>query len=339
MSKIIAIVGATGNQGSSVVNTFLSSPESWTVRALTRDPSSAAAQALAAKGCQVLRIDLEDPATLEDAFRGVHAIFLNTDFWIPYVKVLREGKHSKEEASNIAFETEVRHAKNATDAAVRVASDTLERLVYSALGPMKDASRGKFPHCQHWNTKAVAADYIEAALPDKASFIYPGAYSTNTFLFPQRYPHLQSEVTEKGLPEYTLLIPGPATTRFPIIREAESTGLFVRALIEEEEAGLKLLAYDCDVEFSQALEDWKAVTGTDARFLEVSEEQMHRDTGLPYEVLDGPAFLAEYDFMEGVKGNVVRPHQLRNKVPVKTYREILAARPLKELLEIEHIKF
>lgn len=333
-SKIIAVVGATGNQGSSVVETFLQSP-SWTVRAITRDPPSPAAQALASKGCEVVRADLEDPESLEEAFRGAHAIFLNTDFWIPYIKAISSGAYSREEASKVAFDTEVRHAKNATDVAVRVGGDTLERFVYSALGPMKDASGGKYPHCQHWNTKAVAADYIEAALPDKASFIYPGAYSTNSFLVPQKYPHLQA----KGLPEYTLLVPGPATTRFPVIREAQSMGPFVRALVEEEEPGLKLLAYDCDVAFSQALEDWKAVTGKDARFLQVSEEEMHRDTGLPYEVLDGPAFLAEYDFMAGVKGKVIRPHELKNKVPVKTYREILVARSMKDLLESAHPKF
>lgn len=332
--KIIAVVGATGNQGSSVVNTFLQTPN-WTVRALTRNTSSPAAQALASKGCEVVRADLEDPASLEDAFRGVHAIFLNTDFWIPYIKAVHSGSYSREEASRVAFDTEVRHAKNATDAAVRVASDTLERLVYSALGPMKDASGGKFPHCQHWNTKALAADYIEAALPGKASFIYPGAYSTNAFLLPQKYPHLQAE----GVPEYTLLVPGPDTTRFPIIREAESMGPFVRPLIEEEDPGVKLLAYDCDVPFSQALEDWKAVTGKDVRFLQVTEEEMHRDTGLPYEVLDGPAFLAEYDFMAGVKGRVIRPEDLKSRVPVKTYREILEARPLKDLLESVHPKF
>lgn len=333
-SKIIAVVGATGIQGSSVVNTFLQSP-GWTVRALTRDPSSSAAQALASKGCQVLRADLEDPSSLDEAFRGAHAIFLNTDFWIPYVEAIRTGKHSIEESSVVAFDTEVRHAKNATDSVVRVAGDTLERLVYSALGPQKDVSGGRFSQGHHWNTKAVAANYIEAALPGKASFIYLGAYSTNTFLLPQKYPHLQAE----GVPEYTLLVPAFSTTRLPVIRESESTGLFVRALVEEEEPGLKLMAYDCDVEFGQALEDWNAITGRDARFLQVSEEQMHKDTGLPYEVLDGPAFLAEYDYMAGVQGKVVRPSDLKSQQPVKMFREILEARPMKELLESKHRKF
>lgn len=332
--KIIAVVGATGNQGRSVANTFLQSP-SWTVRALTRNPSSPAAQALAVKGCEVVRAELDDPSSLEDAFRGAHAIFLNTDFWIPYVKALGSGT-PREEASRVAFDTEVRHAKNATDAAVRVAGDTLERLVYSALGPMSKASGGKYPHCLHWETKAVAADYVEAAFPDKASFLYPGAYSTNTFLFPQKYAHLPGG---DGVPEYTLLVPAPITAKFPVIREDQSTGPFVRALVEDEEPGLKLLGYDCDVEFGQALEDWKAVTGKDARFLQVTEEQMHRDVGLPFETLDGPAFLGEFDFMAGVEGKVIRPDGLKNKVPVKTYREILEARSIEELVEAQHPKF
>lgn len=44
--NIIAIVGATGKQGGSVARTFLSEDlfPNWTVRCLTRDPSSEAAR-------------------------------------------------------------------------------------------------------------------------------------------------------------------------------------------------------------------------------------------------------------------------------------------------------
>ena len=47
--KIIVVVGATGKQGGSVVDTFLGL-SNWHVRAMTRDPSSGAAQALGTKG-------------------------------------------------------------------------------------------------------------------------------------------------------------------------------------------------------------------------------------------------------------------------------------------------
>jgi uncharacterized protein YbjT (DUF2867 family) len=47
--KLIVILGATGNQGGSVAEVFLQEPE-WRVRAVTRNPASAKAQALAARG-------------------------------------------------------------------------------------------------------------------------------------------------------------------------------------------------------------------------------------------------------------------------------------------------
>lgn len=78
--KTIAVVGATGNQGSSVANTFLALPH-WHVRALTRTPSSDASRSLAARGVEVVRGDLADPASLVEAFENAHAIFLNTEFW------------------------------------------------------------------------------------------------------------------------------------------------------------------------------------------------------------------------------------------------------------------
>jgi hypothetical protein len=329
--KIIAVVGATGNQGSSVAHTFLQFPSTWTVRALTRNPSSANAQALAQKGCEVVRADLEDPESLKAAFAGVHAIFLNTDFWLPYAKATSSGKYSREEASKVAFDTEVMHATNAANAAAVAAKDTLERLVYSALGPMKKASGGKYPHCGHWDAKAAAADYIEKEVPalhGKVSFIYPTVYSTNSFLYPKRYPHLGGD---EG--KYTLLLPAPVTTRFQVFRERDITGPFVRCLIEDEEPGLKLMAYECEVDMNQAVEEWQAVTGKTASFVETTEAEMHESTGLPFEVLDGPSFLGEFDYMAGVEGKVVHPSDLKNPVAGKSYREILQGRRMEDLLD------
>ncbi|KAF7587229.1 hypothetical protein BBP40_007542 [Aspergillus hancockii] len=73
-SKLIVIIGATGNQGGSVANVFLEEP-GWTVRALTRNTSSIKSQALAARGAAVVQADIDTPATLLAAFEGANAIF------------------------------------------------------------------------------------------------------------------------------------------------------------------------------------------------------------------------------------------------------------------------
>ncbi|WP_433469819.1 NmrA/HSCARG family protein [Spirillospora sp. CA-128828] len=80
-NKIIAVVGATGAQGGSLVEAILEHPESGlTVRALTRNPDSEKAKALASRGIEVVRGDAEDPASLQAAFAGAYGAFLVTNF-------------------------------------------------------------------------------------------------------------------------------------------------------------------------------------------------------------------------------------------------------------------
>lgn len=57
--KIITVFGATGAQGGSVVNIFLSDPrlkEEWAVRGVTRDTTKESSKALAAKGVEVVSV-------------------------------------------------------------------------------------------------------------------------------------------------------------------------------------------------------------------------------------------------------------------------------------------
>ncbi|KAI1145101.1 NAD(P)-binding protein [Nemania diffusa] len=319
--KIIAVIGATGRQGSSVARTFSALPN-WHVRAITRQPSSEKATQLADLGCELLQADLTDVASLSRAFEGAHAIFLNTDFWAAFRASALAGD-DPEKSSKIGFETEVQHGKNAIQAALGV--PTLERLVYSALGPMNAASNGKYPTSYHWETKAAIVDYIEKEQPDldkKTSFIYLGAYATNALLAPKPDP-------SSG--EYKVFVPCNGGTRFPILDEANSTGVFVRALVEDEAPGTKLLAYDSYLAMDEAVEVWSRVTGKPAKLVSLTLEQMHKLTGLPYEVLWAPVYLEEYGYMAGIS-HFVEPPQLKNKVVTPSYEDWLRTRDMDELL-------
>jgi len=80
--KIIAVVGATGAQGGGLVRAIMGDTGGeFTARALTRNPSSDKAKALAALGAEVVAADLDDPASLERAFAGAHGAFCLTNFW------------------------------------------------------------------------------------------------------------------------------------------------------------------------------------------------------------------------------------------------------------------
>jgi uncharacterized protein YbjT (DUF2867 family) len=80
--KIIAVVGATGAQGGGLVRAILADRNGeFRVRALTRNPDSDKARALAAAGAELVRADLDDQASLERAFAGAHGDFALTNFW------------------------------------------------------------------------------------------------------------------------------------------------------------------------------------------------------------------------------------------------------------------
>ncbi|ORY69954.1 uncharacterized protein BCR38DRAFT_471354 [Pseudomassariella vexata] len=70
------MVGTTGNQGSSVVNTSLKLSY-WHVRASTRDPFSETSKSLTAQGKEVIYADLAEIASLVNVFEGANTIILD----------------------------------------------------------------------------------------------------------------------------------------------------------------------------------------------------------------------------------------------------------------------
>ena len=80
--KIIAVVGATGAQGGGLVRAILNDPSSgFAVRALTRNVDSVKARELAKLGAEVVAADVDNPASLKEAFRGAYGAFCVTFYW------------------------------------------------------------------------------------------------------------------------------------------------------------------------------------------------------------------------------------------------------------------
>ncbi|WP_394618046.1 NmrA/HSCARG family protein [Lentzea sp. JNUCC 0626] len=78
--KIIAVVGATGEQGGAVARALLGDGE-FAVRALSRSTESAAARKLAELGAEVVQADLYDVESLRKAFDGAYGAYLVTPFF------------------------------------------------------------------------------------------------------------------------------------------------------------------------------------------------------------------------------------------------------------------
>jgi uncharacterized protein YbjT (DUF2867 family) len=107
--KLIAVVGATGAQGGGLAGAILADPDGgFDVRAITRDPSSDNAKALADRGVEVVKADIDDEASVEAAFEGAYGAYCVTNFWEHF-----NGDLEIEQAANMARaakSTGIKHA-------------------------------------------------------------------------------------------------------------------------------------------------------------------------------------------------------------------------------------
>jgi uncharacterized protein YbjT (DUF2867 family) len=96
--KVIAVIGATGAQGGGLVRAILADLNGgFACRAITRDPSKDQAKALAGKGADVVRADLDDVDSLKEAFAGAYGAYCVTNFWEHF-----SGEKEKTQAKNMA---------------------------------------------------------------------------------------------------------------------------------------------------------------------------------------------------------------------------------------------
>lgn len=79
-APLVVVLGATGAQGGAVARALLAGGR-FAVRALTRRPHGAPAQALRQAGAEVVHADLDEPATLRGAFAGAMGLFACTSHW------------------------------------------------------------------------------------------------------------------------------------------------------------------------------------------------------------------------------------------------------------------
>jgi uncharacterized protein YbjT (DUF2867 family) len=81
MARLIAVTGATGNQGGSVAKLLLQYPTEYRVRAITRDANSSASKVLKELGAEIVEADLTKPDSLPQAVEGCWGVFGVTNFY------------------------------------------------------------------------------------------------------------------------------------------------------------------------------------------------------------------------------------------------------------------
>ncbi|KAI1512229.1 NmrA multi-domain protein [Pyrenophora tritici-repentis] len=228
MTKTIAVVGVTGNQGSSVARVFLNEP-GWKVRGITRDPSKSSATKMSSQGVEVLAGDLDDLESLKKAFQGANVIFGTTDFWghMSDPATHKLAAEQKRTPNEVAFDREVSQAKNIIDAAAATV-DTVDRFVLSTLSDTRRWSNGALMQNYHFDAKAEAVYYLKATYPklmEKTSPLMLGYYANNWKSF-SRAPKKQEDGS------FVVSLPIGGDSKIPMTDAAADTGHFTKGLVE-----------------------------------------------------------------------------------------------------------
>ncbi|CAG5178344.1 uncharacterized protein ALTATR162_LOCUS8653 [Alternaria atra] len=283
MSKLVVVVGITGNQGGSVADAFLSD-SSWRIRAITRDPSKPSAKEWASRGVELVQGDMDDVASLTKAFTGATAIFAMTDYWFPLSdpKVRAEAEQKGMPPNQLCAELETQRAKNlARAAAAPEVQKTLERYVYSSLPHCSLLSGGKYTKIWHFDSKAVAEKWIredpemqKAGLSAKASFVHVGLYTDNW-----TRSTLEICKAKEGDGYYHLDITD-GRAKQPFVWTRRDTGPLVKKLVEDLQPGTRLVAMSESATYREFMAKWAKVGGKtlagDGGIKQLSEEE-YRD--------------------------------------------------------------
>jgi len=136
--KLIAVIGATGQQGGAVVRALQASGR-FKVRALTRDPGKHPKL-----GDEVVLADFNRPETLEAAFAGAHGVFLMTNAW----------------------EADANELRQATAAVSAAKAAGVQHVIWSTLPDVEAISHGQF-HVPHFTGKAKVERLVS-----EAGFVY-----------------------------------------------------------------------------------------------------------------------------------------------------------------------
>ena len=172
MSKIIAVTGATGAQGGGLIRALLADRDcGFTARAITRNPESLAARALADQGVEVVRADLDDETSLTRAFAGAHGVFCMTNFW-EHFSPQRE-KAQARNLANAARDAEVAHAIWSTLEDVRAYVPLHDDRMPTLMGAYK---------VPHFDAKAEANQFFaDSGVP--TTYLYTAFYWENLINF------------------------------------------------------------------------------------------------------------------------------------------------------------
>ena len=243
---LIAVVGATGQQGGSVVRHLVHS-QLYRVRAITRKPSSPAAVALAEAGVEVVRANVDVTAELSVAFAGAYAVFAVTNHWDADMGDDRAGR-------------ETQQGKNQADACMAAG---VQLLIWSSLHDAHSIIRARDATADwdlaHFSSKNRVEQYIRT-LPIQAAFVYAGFYTSNWAI--KGSPLTPRRLSPTAI-EWALGV--RADVGLPMF-DVDDTGKYVLGILEEPNRyqGQTVLMAAEYMTLAQIASEYARVTGEEA---------------------------------------------------------------------------
>ncbi|KAF8197727.1 NAD(P)-binding protein [Mycena galopus ATCC 62051] len=263
-APLIAVVGATGIQGGSVVRALRDSDKPYRVRGFTRDATKPAAVELSKLGVTIVAVNfvVENKDEVYKAFVGADFAFIVTNFW-----------------EHVDTDREVAEGKLMIDAAK---AGSVSGILWSGLPSVNKLSDGKYTHVWHFDSKAAVAEYGRAAGVPFVE-VQAGSYGSN-FLTGIGAPQKQADGS------FVLAWPAKATILVPFVDAARDYGTFVRYVLELPvfPNGKEFFAYGENISLEDLVLQLSKATGKNIVFVQIPVEQYKQGleaAGLPPHVL------------------------------------------------------
>jgi len=251
MSKsLLAVFGATGNQGNSTAQSVLDDPElskRYAVRAVSRDTSNPKMQDLKSKGAELVQADLDDASSLPAALKGVEYLFFMT----------------ATQYQGNTREIETRQAKDICNAALK---EGVKYIIFSSMSHPSKISNGKLKHVEHFDDKAEIEEYIRS-LPVKSAFFAPASFMQNFST------HMVPRPSHTGDGTYAVASIINPDTLVPFI-DITDTGKWTGAILADPDkyVGKFFAAAEDLYTLPQACEIISKVTGKTVKFQQLPDE-------------------------------------------------------------------
>ena len=277
MVSSVVVFGATGHQGSGVVNAL--EQLNVKVRGITRDTNSRKSQTLLSKHptIEVFSCDFNSIESVTSAISNFEGVFLTMDFW------------------SMGSEEELRVGRLVTDAVAQASS--VKMLIYSSLENVKQTI-GK--DCPHFDGKAQIVEYIKSQLHIPCAFVKYSFYYSN-FLTPYGGPKIErvgEEIEE-------VIFRFPIQTKFALVPVEDAGRIVARLFLNPDEYSGKEIGLCGELLNGEEIARiFQAATGLKSKFELTSMEHLPDGSKAMWEFKDKYADTLYLSYLQQSRGHV-----------------------------------